>query len=299
MEKPVDTSSVHRTLGVDAADRLAAVRIVLVAPSHPGNIGSTARAMATMGLSDLVVVAPRFDDFRAHEEARAFAGHGLDRLEQAVTAPTLEVALADCQLVIGVSAEAREFGPEPRRPGPTVREAFAWLSSGRATRVAFVFGTERTGLSIREAGLCQRLTSIPADPQRSSLNLAQAVQIIAFSLREAALDSEETERAGTPGSAMAGSHLGQRLADHAAIEGFYRHLEAAMVACGFLDPGMPKRLMPRMRRLFGRTGLDVEEVDLLRGFCTRIERTAAGLPGRRRPRGEAARGEAERGVTGD
>ena len=282
MEKPVDSMSVHRTLGTDARRWLSAARIVLVAPSHPGNIGSTARAMATMGLSDLTVVAPRFADFREHEQARAFAGHGLDRLAQAGMAATLEAALADCQLVVGVSAEAREFGPPPRRPGPVVREAFAWLDSGRATRVAFVFGTERTGLSIREAGLCQRLISIPADPERSSLNLAQAVQIIAFSLREAALELEERKESdAAPQVAPSGTPAGEMLAGHAAIEGFYRHLERAMVACGFLDPAMPKRLMPRMRRLFGRTGLEIEEVDLLRGFCTRIERTAAGLPGRR------------------
>ena len=269
MAKPVTSASLHRQLAPAAARLLAAVRIVLIAPSHPGNIGATARAMTTMGLADLVVVSPRFADFARHDEARAFAGHGIDRLESARSAGTLSEAVGDCQLVIGVSAEPREFGPAPRTPGRTVREAFDLVAQGQALRVAFVFGTERTGLSIDEVGLCQRLTTIPAEPDRSSLNLAQAVQIRAYALREAALERDEGPQDSHPVAVV-------RRADHAAIEGFYAHLERAMIACEFLDPATPKRLMPRMRRLFGRAGLDVEEVDLLRGLCTRIERSAGG-----------------------
>jgi tRNA/rRNA methyltransferase len=248
---------------------MAAFRFVLVAPSHAGNIGSVVRAMKTMGLDDLVVVSPKESDFTNHPQARALASGATDLLAKARAAASLQEAIADCQLVIAVSANPREFGPLPRTPVEIVTSALERLQEGRVGKVAMVFGTERTGLLIHEMALCQQLISIPANPDYSSLNLSQAAQIVAFSLRQQVILSEaEPAPVRAPGR-------GEDYADHAAIERLHAHLEEALVAIGYLDPAEPKRLMPRLRRLLSRTQLEVSEVDLLRGICKQMEKIAA------------------------
>lgn len=286
-------AALHPALPEDLRQRLQANRIVLVSPSHPGNIGSVARAMRTMGLVDLVVVAPRDPDFIDHRQALALASGAVDLLRSARTAPTLEAAVADCQRVIAVSAEPREFGPEPTMPAAAVDAALQVLSDGRAERVAWVFGTERNGLSVREVATCTHLTTIPAEPGHASLNLSQAAQIIAFVLRQAVL-LERDARLGPATAPLRGAPDGavlpigttagpnrpdraQSLADHASLEGLFDHLERMLVGIGYLDPVHPKKLMSRLRRMLLRSQPDNADVDLLRGVCKLVERQSHAL----------------------
>ncbi|HLS55892.1 MAG TPA: TrmJ/YjtD family RNA methyltransferase [Zeimonas sp.] len=242
---------------------------MLVGTSHPGNVGAAARAMRAMGLRRLALAAPRDPEVCSHREAIARASRADDVLAAARVVPTLAQALADSTLAIAVSAEEREFGPLAQPPEAIAERAQRELEADPSHRVAFVFGAERTGLSIEEVGLCQALCSIPAEPDYPSLNLAQAVQLLAWCLRArvgvqvapAPLAPSQDEPAGA-----------SRHATHAEIEALFEHLERALVRIEFLDPRHPKKLMPRLRRLFARTRLETEEVAILRGICTRIER---------------------------
>lgn len=249
------------------------VDFVLVEPSHPGNVGAAARAIRVMGFGRLVLVAPRVRDALRDPAAIALASGADSVLAAAREVATLEEALGDVTLALGLSASGREFGPPPLAPRVACEELRAELDREPFARVALVFGTERTGLSIPDLQRCQRLCAIPGAADYRSLNLAQAVQVMAFVLREALdagagpgeLRASAPRRApGTPdGPAATGAQ----------IEALFSHLERALVAIEFLDPEHPKKLMPRLRRLFSRTRLGVEEVDLLRGICTRIERS--------------------------
>ncbi|MEI7444357.1 MAG: RNA methyltransferase [Burkholderiales bacterium] len=253
-ERPVPAS-------LHAADPEALSRIafVLVGTSHPGNVGAAARAMRTMGLVDLRLVAPRFADVAERPEAIAFASGATDVLGTARRFDTLDDAIADARLTVAVSAEPREFGPEPAPPEGCAADALGVLAADPSHRVAFVFGAERTGLSIDEVQSCGRLCSIPASPSYASLNLAQAIQVLAYCLRRAAL-------------APAPEPAAQRLADQGAVRGLLDHAERALRAIGFLDPRHPKKLLPRLRRLVLRARLRPEEVDLLRGILKLMER---------------------------
>jgi len=251
---------------------------VLVEPSHPGNVGAAARAMRAMGLRRLVLVSPRIPGAAAHADAAALASGAHDVLQACREVPDLETGLADATMAVAVSATGREFGPPPEAPERVVAQAIGELRANPSHRVAFVFGTERTGLSIEHALRCQRLLSIPADAEFHSLNLAQAVQIVAWELRRAAMAESGPVAAGersTHPASEVGAHA--RLAD---VEQLFRHLEQALVAVRFLDPAHPKKLMPRLRRLFARTRLEDEEVHLLRGVCAQMVWTAraAGRP---------------------
>ncbi|MDR2874374.1 MAG: RNA methyltransferase [Methylobacillus sp.] len=235
-------------------DALARIRIVLCQTSHPGNIGAAARAMKTMGLRDLRLVRPKKFP---HAEADAMASGATDVLAAATVCDSLEEALTGCAFAIGLSARKRELTHElaPAR-------AAAEHAMQRATTqpVALVFGTEMSGLSNDELIRCHQLAMIPANPEYSSLNLAAAVQVMAYELRVAALGEISAENAPFP------------LASHDDMEGFYRHLEETLTHTGFLDPATPKRLMPRLRRLFTRARLEKEEVNILRGILKSVRR---------------------------
>ena len=234
---------------------LARVRIVLSHTSHPGNIGAAARAMKTMGLSRLVLVNPRFFP---DPQAEAMAAGATDVLAQAQVCATLEEALAGTTFATAMTARRRGLAVEPL----WAREAAGELAvlAGRG-EVALVFGNETAGLSNEEVSLCARWAKIPTDPDCSSLNLAQAVQLLCYELRMATVDAgapPPINDAGLPAS-------------FDEVEGLMIHLERAAVASGFLDPAQPKRLMPRMRRLFARAGLEKEEVNILRGMLSAFE----------------------------
>jgi len=238
---------------MNRSDPLKRIRVVLVRPSHPGNIGAAARAMKTMGLDDLVLVAPQsFPD----PAARARASGAVDVLERARVVATLDAALADTVLAVATTAREREL----RHEIVTARAAAARLvQDAAAGTVALVFGNETSGLTREEAGRCPLLACIPANPEYASLNLAAAVQVFCYELRAAA-------GAGLPERTdeFAPATLGE-------IEALVAHLEQTLIAVGFLDPAHPKRLMPRLRRLIARSRLEHEEVSILRGILAAVE----------------------------
>ncbi|KAF1031382.1 MAG: tRNA (cytidine/uridine-2'-O-)-methyltransferase TrmJ [Burkholderia lata] len=235
-------------------------RFVLVEPSHPGNVGAAARALKTMGFSRLVLVAPRVPHVQSDPEAIAMASGADDVLASAHVVPTLGDALSGVHWSIALTARTREYGPPRLAPRAAATQACAQVGTGD---IALVFGNERTGLANEHVEQCSALAHIPANPAYSSLNLAQAVQVLAYELRVAFL-----EHASEP-SAQPSGEAGT-LAQSDEIERMYVHLENALIALDFLDPRNPKKLMPRLRRLFARTGLEREEVNILRGVAKHI-----------------------------
>ena len=237
---------------------LARVRVVLCRPNHPGNIGATARAMKNMGLSDLRLVAPaRYPA----PEAEWRATGALDILGRAQIHTTLIEALNDCDAAFALTARARGWGPQmlPAREG--AREVIGRAVGGP---VALVFGNETAGLTNEETLACQMLIRIPANPVHSSLNLAQAVQVMTYELRMASADAQ----------ALASDDPNpiRFPATVADLEGLYAHLDEAGLASGFLNPGDPKKLRERWRRLFSRVRLEREEVNILRGLLHALMR---------------------------
>jgi len=226
------------------------IRVVLCQTSHPGNIGSAARAMKTMGLQHLYLVKPQhFPD--AH--ATALSTGAADVLENAIVSETLSEALTGCVLAIGMSARKRQISHEL----VNVREAALRASKIASTQpIALVFGTEMSGLSNAELDCCQLLAMIPANPEYSSLNLAAAVQVMCYEVRMAVLEGK-LEATPSP-----------ELATNEALEGFYAHLEETLIQIGYLNPSAPKKLSERIRRIYARAQLEREEVNLLRGILT-------------------------------
>ena len=236
---------------------LSNARVVLVRPSHPGNIGAAARAMHTMGLSRLVLVAPeRFPD----PQADAMASHGTEVLLDAEVVDTLDEALAGTVLQVAFSARPRTLSHVPLDPREAAIEV---LDVAADVATALVFGNETYGLSNEEVLRCSHLATIPAVEGASSLNLAAAVQVAVYELRMAALGSEQ------PSASNVAALDGQgELARHEDVERFLTHLEESLYTSGFLQRDNPRRLMERMRRLFARSRLQVEEVNILRGMLT-------------------------------
>lgn len=235
------------------------VRVVLSHTSHPGNIGAAARAMKTMGLSRLLLVDPkRLPD----DAALARAAGATDVLAQAEVCASLDEALRDCVFACAVSARQRNLGPPPLQARAAAAEILAKAGAGE---VALVFGNETSGLSNSEVQSCQRTVFIPADPMYSSLNLASAVQVLCYELRLAAF-------AGCPPVASKTVPFASPPASHQEVALFFAHLERVMVGSGFLDPQRPRRLLPKLRRLFGRAELERDEINILRGLLDAVER---------------------------
>jgi tRNA/rRNA methyltransferase len=233
------------------------LRFILVETSRAGNIGAVARAMKTMGFTELVLVNPRFSDVQQDPEAVAFASGAQDILTSARIVGSMEEALAGCNFAAAVSARLREFSP----PILTPRALAEQLAGQGGLRAALIFGNERFGLPNEIVEKCNVLINIPANPEYSSLNLAQAAQVLAYECRVAALG----EIAPVTGIGFQGD-----AASLAQIDGMYAHLEQALVALGFLDADNPKKLMPRIKRLLSRTQLETEEVNILRGIAKQI-----------------------------
>lgn len=232
---------------------LDSVRIVLSHTTHPGNIGAAARAMKTMGLSRLVLINPkRFPD----PQAEAMASGATDVLANARVCSSLDEALAGTRFAVAVTARRRDLS----HIAANVRESARLLvdEAGQG-EVALVFGTEMSGLSNEDVLKCQRVAHIPANPEYGSLNLAAAVQVCTYEVRMAALGAPSIDNARFDAAAFED------------IEGFYAHLQRSLTESGFLDPAHPKRLMERLRRLYGRVRLEKEEVNILRGILTAWE----------------------------
>ncbi|WP_353191740.1 RNA methyltransferase [Pandoraea pnomenusa] len=255
------------------------VRFVLNETSHPGNVGSAARAIKTMGFGRLVLAAPRAGaDVLRDPEAVALASGADDVLANALVVPDLDTALQGVSWAVALSARSREYGPPNAEPRESA--AIAVQHAGQGEAVAFLFGSERTGLSNADVERCNALVHIPANPVYSSLNLSQAVQLIAWEVRMACLARERGEvltvapvratssDSGAANGASAAGH--EALATRDDVEGMLAHLESALVALDFLDPDNPKKLMTRLRRLFAKSHLEREEVNILRGIAKHI-----------------------------
>jgi tRNA/rRNA methyltransferase len=232
------------------------IRIVLSHPSHPGNIGAAARAMKTMGLTRLYLVNPKsFPD----PQAVAMATGADDVLAAAKVCSTLAEALAGTITATALTSRRRELATEPMWARQAASEL---VQSAAGGETALVFGNETAGLTNEEVALCKQWALIPTSPEYKSLNLAQAVQILCYELRLAAVDigaPPPVTEAGEP-------------ATHEEVEALIAHMERAAIASSFLDPAKPKRLMPRMRRLFSRAGLEKEEVNIIRGMLASFEK---------------------------
>jgi tRNA (cytidine32/uridine32-2'-O)-methyltransferase len=230
------------------------IRIILINTSHPGNIGATARAMKTMGLKKLFLVEPKVFP---HTNADEMASGALDVLGQAVVVHSLDEALAGCGLVVGTSVRDRTI-PWPKR---SPRE-FAEMARSEALKstIAILFGRESSGLTNEELQRCHFHIAIPSHPEYSSLNIASAVQVIAYELYVASLDK------------MPEPVWDYAYADAAAMTGFYEHLERVLINIDFLNPEVPRQLIPRLQRLFNRARPDVMELNILRGILGAIEK---------------------------
>jgi len=233
------------------------LRFVLVETSRAGNVGSVARAMKTMGFGELVLVSPRCTDPLNDPEAVAFASGAIDVLANARIVGSIGEALEGCNFAAAVSARLREFSP----PVWTPRAFAGHIAAQNDLRPALIFGNERVGLPNGIVEGCNVLINIPANPAYSSLNLSQAAQVLAYECRMGAVGDElPATPVGFHGDA----------ASLTQIEGMYTHLEEALVSIGFLNADNPGKLMPRLKRLFSRTGLETEEVNILRGIARQI-----------------------------
>ncbi len=242
------------TMGDSRANPLERVRVVLVAPSHPGNVGASARAMLAMGLSRLALVAPsRFPD---HEATRRATG-ATAVLDAARVVDSLDEALEGVSCSVGYTSRPREFAGVVVSARDAAALAIASARAGRES--ALVFGTEMSGLSNDDLARCTAVATIPTNPAFASLNLAAAVQVAVY---EARVASQGDAAWQAPRFAPA---------THDEIERLHEHAERTFVAMRFLHPEMPRRLMPRLRRLFARAGLEKEEVSILRGILARVD----------------------------
>lgn len=273
-------------------------RFVLINTSHAGNVGATARAMKVMGFGDLVLVAPRWANVLRREETIQRASGALDVLNNARIVASLDEALDGMTHLCATAMTPRDFGPPTRSP----REHFSDLlgatdplskkelpvlaSQGREANlaskpegVAFLFGSERFGMTNEDVYRCHVALSIPTDPNFGSLNLAAAVQLIAYDWREA-----------LGGFAVQAATAEPQLADAAAVAGMLGHWEQALADIGFLDPASPKKLMPRLNQLFNRAGLSPEEIHILRGIAKAMsQKTRAGAAEKGAPADMAAK----------
>ncbi|MDD1013216.1 tRNA (cytosine(32)/uridine(32)-2'-O)-methyltransferase TrmJ [Pseudomonas rubra] len=251
------------------------IRVVLVNTSHPGNIGGAARAMKNMGLSRLVLVDPQ--DFPS-PEADARASGADDVLASAQVVATLEEALVGCNLVFGTSARERRIPWPLVDPRECASKVIEHATQGE--EIALVFGREHAGLTNEELQRCHFHVHIPSNPDFSSLNLGAAVQVLVYEVRMAwlALEGQSSQAEKTDVASVRSSEL----ATMDEMELFYEHLEKTLVDIGFLDPEKPKHLMPRLRRLYGRSSVDRSEMSILRGILTETQKAARGEPHKRK-----------------
>lgn len=242
-------------------------RFILLNTSHPGNVGAAARAMKVMGFRELVLVAPRFDDVLVQQEAVAMASGAADILVRARVVGTFAEALEGVTFACATAMTPRDFGPPTHAP----RELFTTLAASEH-RVGFVFGSERFGMSNDDVYRCHACLSIPTHPAYGSLNLAQAVQLLAYDWRQA-----------LGGFAAAPRVSAHAHADAAAVQGLLAHWQEALTAIDFLDPASPKKLMPRLNQLFNRAQLTDDEVHILRGMARAMQRSQEKLQERPQP----------------
>ena len=233
-------------------------RFILMNTSHAGNVGAAARALKVMGFDELVLVAPRWADVLTRAEAVERASGATDVLERARIVPTLDAALEGVTYLCATAMTPRDFGPPTFAP----REHLP-LVARDGHSVGFLFGSERYGLANEDVYRCHAALTIPTNPAYGSLNLAAAIQVIAYEWRLALGGFGAAERAAAPA------------ADAQSVQGMLAHWESALVEIGFLDPGAPKKLMPRLNQLFNRAQPTPEEIHILRGVAKAMAQAAA------------------------
>ncbi|MBE0472852.1 RNA methyltransferase [Rhodoferax sp.] len=247
-------------------------RFILINTSHAGNVGAAARAMKTMGFDDLVLVAPRWANVLKREETIQRASGALDVLKNARIVGTLDEALDGMTHLCATAMTPRDFGPPtvtPRAHFAALLGTASWRNAGQAaaaessqqagtpqTGMAFLFGSERFGMANDDVYRCHACLSIPSNPKFGSLNLAAALQVIAYDWREA-----------LGGYRVQAATAEPVLADAAQVAGMLAHLEQGLTHIGFLDPQSPKKLMPRLNQLFNRAAVTQEEIHILRGIA--------------------------------
>ena len=242
-------------------DKAHLLRWILVETSHPGNVGSAARAMKTMGFEGLHLIKPKILGMAKEAEAIALASGAADLLNSAIEHASLDQAVQGCSLVLGLTSRDREFGP----PAMGWHDALNLISENTQNQgnTALVFGPERTGLENHHLSLCTHRVWLDANPDYPSLNLAQALMVCAYTLRQLLQGTNSGE-----------AHSYQDplidLADPAAVTAMLEHWREGLVAIGYLDPSNPKKLMPRLEALFARSRLRKEEIDLLRGIAKQM-----------------------------
>ncbi|AKB04211.1 tRNA (cytosine(32)/uridine(32)-2'-O)-methyltransferase TrmJ [Vibrio cholerae] len=237
---------------------LERVKVVLVGTTHSGNIGSAARAMKVMGLSQMVLVDPQC---QVDAQAIALAAGASEIALNAQIYPTLEAAVADCGLVVGTSARSRTLEwpmLEPRECGEKL------ISEANQHIVAMVFGRERTGLTNEELQLCHYHVCVPANPEYSSLNLAMAVQLLSYEVRMAYLALQQSSQSST---------LQEEYPRHQELERFYAHLEQVIMQTEFISAQQPGQVMNKLRRMFTRARPEAQEINILRGILTSVQKS--------------------------
>ncbi|AOY46523.1 tRNA:Cm32/Um32 methyltransferase [Vibrio cholerae] len=237
---------------------LERVKVVLVGTTHSGNIGSAARAMKVMGLSQMVLVDPQC---QVDAQAIALAAGASEIALNAQIYPTLEAAVADCGLVVGTSARSRTLEwpmLEPRECGEKL------ISEANQHSVAMVFGRERTGLTNEELQLCHYHVCVPANPEYSSLNLAMAVQLLSYEVRMAYLALQQSSQSST---------LQEEYPRHQELERFYAHLEQVIMQTEFISAQQPGQVMNKLRRMFTRARPEAQEINILRGILTSVQKS--------------------------
>ncbi|TQO76645.1 tRNA (cytosine(32)/uridine(32)-2'-O)-methyltransferase TrmJ [Vibrio cholerae] len=237
---------------------LERVKVVLVGTTHSGNIGSAARAMKVMGLSQMVLVDPQC---QVDAQAIALAAGASEIALNAQIYPTLEAAVADCGLVVGTSARSRTLEwpmLEPCECGEKL------ISEANQHSVAMVFGRERTGLTNEELQLCQYHVCVPANPEYSSLNLAMAVQLLSYEVRMAYLAMQQSSQSST---------LQEEYPRHQELERFYAHLEQVIMQTEFISAQQPRQVMNKLRRMFTRARPEAQEINILRGILTSVQKS--------------------------
>ena len=243
-------------------EKSSLLRWVLVETSHPGNVGSAARALKTMGFADLRLINPKIKDVAKESEAIALASGAIDVLESSQESDSLSLAVEGCSLVLGLTSRDREFGP-PVLDWESARKLIEETAANEG-HIAIVFGPERTGLDNEHLALCTHRVWLEANPAYPSLNLAQALMVCAYTLRQTLNEaSDEPEW-------MVNREEIAQLADPAAIAAMLDHWREGLEAIGYLDPENPKKLMPRLQALFARSRLHKEEIDLLRGIAKQM-----------------------------
>lgn len=247
------------------------IRFIMVEPSHPGNVGAAARAIKTMGFNQLCLVKPKSPTIITHENAIAMASGATDVLNSTVIFDSLEQALAPISLAFALTSRPRYIGP----PAKTIRQSAeisaSHLQQHATAQIGIVLGTERTGLENDTINQCQYVCYIPANPDYSSLNVAQALQLAAWEMRYALIEAFDLHQSlSTPGK----QQERDLPANQNEVQAFLKHWEQALIAIDFLDPQHPNKLMLRMQQLFTRSQLTHNEAAMLRGVCTAMIKTA-------------------------